>query len=100
MLGDKPTEQWITEYEGSHRHPFNRLCHFVGIPMLSVSLPLFLLLFFYPGIWWLPVSLYVVGWVLQFVGHAFEGRRPEFLRNWRFLLVGLAWWIRAVRGRR
>jgi uncharacterized membrane protein YGL010W len=43
--------------------------------------------------------LFVAGWVLQFVGHAFEGKPPEFLQDWRFLLVGVRWWLAKVRGR-
>jgi hypothetical protein len=34
-----------------------------------------------------------------FVGHAFEGKPPEFFRDWRFLFVGLRWWAAKVRGR-
>jgi hypothetical protein len=35
----------------------------------------------------------------QFVGHAFEGKPPEFFRDWRFLFVGLRWWVAKMRGR-
>jgi len=41
----------------------------------------------------------VAGGPLQFIGHAFEGKRPEFLHDWRFLFVGLRWWVAKVRGR-
>jgi uncharacterized membrane protein YGL010W len=40
-----------------------------------------------------------VGWIFQFVGHAFEGKPPEFFSDWRFLLVGARWWAAKVRGR-
>jgi uncharacterized membrane protein YGL010W len=36
---------------------------------------------------------------LQFVGHYFEGKPPEFFHDWRFLLVGLRWWLAKIRGR-
>ena len=42
---------------------------------------------------------FVAGWVLQFVGHAFERKPPEFLKDWRFLFVGLRWWLAKLRGR-
>jgi len=45
------------------------------------------------------VTLFVTGWALQFIGHAFEGKRPEFFHDWRFLFVGLRWWVAKVRGR-
>jgi uncharacterized membrane protein YGL010W len=37
------------------------------------------------------LALFVVGWVIQFVGHHFEGRRPAFLSNAAHLLVGPLW---------
>ena len=33
----------------------------------------------------------VVAWVGQFIGHAIEGRRPSFLTDLAYLLVGPAW---------
>jgi uncharacterized membrane protein YGL010W len=41
----------------------------------------------------------VGGWILQFVGHYYEGKPPEFFHDWRFLLVGLRWWLAKIRGR-
>ncbi len=32
-------------------------------------------------------------------GHAFEGKPPEFMHDWRFLFVGLRWWLAKMRGR-
>jgi uncharacterized membrane protein YGL010W len=37
---------------------------------------------------WVALWLFVGGWILQFVGHMFEGRRPAFFRNATHLLVG------------
>jgi uncharacterized membrane protein YGL010W len=34
------------------------------------------------------VGLFVVGWVIQFVGHAFEGRKPAFVDDLVGLLIG------------
>ena len=34
------------------------------------------------------VALFVVGWVIQFVGHAFEGRKPAFVDDLVGLLIG------------
>jgi hypothetical protein len=33
------------------------------------------------------------------VAPAFEGKPPEFFHDWRFLFVGLRWWMAKVRGR-
>ena len=34
------------------------------------------------------IGLFVLGWVIQFVGHAFEGRKPAFVDDLVGLLVG------------
>ncbi len=34
------------------------------------------------------IGLFVVGWVFQFIGHHFEGRKPAFLDDLRGLLHG------------
>ena len=31
-------------------------------------------------------------WILQFIGHHIEGKKPSFLKDLQFLLVGPAWW--------
>ena len=41
------------------------------------------------GIWLASsVGLFVVGWVLQFVGHYYEGKKPAFVDDLIGLLVG------------
>jgi uncharacterized membrane protein YGL010W len=95
----RPWNEWIGQYERSHRHPVNRLCHTVGIPLVAVSLPLFVAALVVPGLWPVPAALFVVGWLLQFAGHAAERKPPEFFHDWRFLFVGLRWWLAKVRGR-
>ncbi|WP_100261080.1 Mpo1 family 2-hydroxy fatty acid dioxygenase [Qipengyuania seohaensis] len=34
------------------------------------------------------VALFVIGWLFQFVGHHYEGRKPAFVDDIRSLLVG------------
>jgi uncharacterized membrane protein YGL010W len=99
MLGGKSWDEWIDRYSGSHQNSTNRFCHTVGIPLIVLSLPLFAAAFFVDRFWPVPLTLFVVGWLFQFVGHAVEGKRPEFFYDWRFLLVGLRWWMAKVRGR-
>ena len=97
-LGGRPMADWIAQYAQSHQHPLNRICHTIGIPLIALSLPLFVAALFISGFWPVPLALFVVGWIFQFVGHAFEGKRPEFFHDWRFLLVGLRWWLAKMRG--
>lgn len=99
MSGNRSWDDWIDQYSRSHRHPINRLCHAVGIPLIVLSLPLFAAALFIDGLWTAPAALFIAGWALQFAGHAVEGRRPEFFNDWRFLFVGLRWWLARVQGR-
>ena len=99
LLSNRSWDDWIHEYAESHQHPANRVCHTIGIPMIALSIPLAVAALLVPGLWPVPLGLFVVGWIFQFVGHAVEGKPPEFLHDWRFLLVGLRWWVAKVRGR-
>jgi uncharacterized membrane protein YGL010W len=99
MMGGRTHEEWIRQYASSHQHPVNRFCHTVGIPMIALSLLLLIPAAVVEGFWKWPLALFVVGWVFQFIGHAFEGKEPEFFHDWRFLFVGLRWWWAKVRGR-
>jgi uncharacterized membrane protein YGL010W len=101
MLGGRTSEQWIAQYSRSHQHPVNRLCHTFGIPTILISIAVFVVgLFLHLHRSWLLASgLFVIGWILQFVGHAFEGKPPEFLSDWRFLFVGVRWWWAKIHGK-
>lgn len=99
MLGGKSWDVWIELYGHSHQHPVNRWCHTLGIPLIALSLPLFILGFFVTGLWQVALAMFIAGWIFQFVGHAIEGKPPEFLKDWRFLFVGLRWWMAKMRGR-
>ncbi len=79
---------FVENYKEKHQHPLNRLTHSIGIPMIVVSLPLF---FFN---WQWALALFVVGWILQFVGHAIEGNQPAFFRNPVYLVIGPLWLAR------
>jgi len=37
------------------------------------------------------ITVFVVAWIGQFIGHLIEGRKPAFLEDVRSLLVGPAW---------
>ena len=99
MLGGRSWDNWIAEYSKSHQHPLNRLTHTFGIPIIMLSLPLLVAGIIWRTALWAGVTLFVVGWVLQFIGHAIEGKPPEFLKDWRFLLVGSRWWAAKIRGK-
>ena len=43
------------------------------------------------GLFWLSAAVFVVAWVGQFMGHHIEGKKPSFLQDVQFLLIGPAW---------
>lgn len=81
-------ENLLASYKAKHQHPLNRLSHSIGIPMIVISVPLF----FFNWRW--ALALFVVGWILQFIGHAIEGNQPAFFKNPVYLLVGPLWLLR------
>lgn len=104
MLGNRTWDEWIAQYATSHQHPVNRFCHTIGIPMILLSLvvgvvAMIAAVFGPTRLGLLALTLFVGGWAFQFVGHAFEGKPPEFFSDWRFLLVGTRWWAAKIRGR-
>ncbi len=135
----------FSDYASFHRTPGNQACHFVGIPLIVLSLfallarlPLFELggftvtaaelVLLASTAYYLTldvalalimlgtsivlaaagrlmplsaaVSLFVLGWVFQFVGHyVYEKKSPAFYRNLAHLLVGPLWILAKVSGR-
>jgi uncharacterized membrane protein YGL010W len=68
----------------------------IGAAMTLLSIVSFfgikLLVMFDISVWKFSLALFVVMWVLQFWGHHIEGKKPSFLKDIQFLLVGPAWW--------
>lgn len=54
------------------------LCHFIE-KYVPVSL------------WLICVVIFVAAWIGQFYGHSVEGKKPSFLKDIQFLLVGPMW---------
>jgi uncharacterized membrane protein YGL010W len=49
---------------------------------------------------WPALAVFVLGWILQFVGHyVYEKRSPAFFRNLTHLLVGPLWILAKATGR-
>ena len=83
----------MEKYREDHQNPVNRTLHTIGIPMIVASLPLMLAA---PPV---GIAMFVVGWILQFVGHAFEGKAPSFFSDPTFLLIGPVWFVKKVLGK-
>lgn len=74
---------------------------------VSISPPLALGMFFFSALclavanfihltfpiplWMISASIFILAWVLQFYGHQIEGKKPSFLKDVQFLLIGPAW---------
>ena len=50
-------------------------------------------------IWRLSLFVLIVMWVLQFIGHKIEGKKPSFFQDLIFLLIGPAWLLSFVLNR-
>ncbi|UOK42290.1 MULTISPECIES: DUF962 domain-containing protein [Flavobacterium] len=44
-------------------------------------------------LWKLSLLIFVLAWIGQFYGHKIEGKKPSFLKDIQFLLIGPAWVI-------
>ncbi|SDK69320.1 DUF962 domain-containing protein [Microbulbifer yueqingensis] len=44
-------------------------------------------------VWQTALGIFITMWVLQFVGHHIEGKKPSFFKDLQFLLIGPAWVI-------
>jgi uncharacterized membrane protein YGL010W len=40
--------------------------------------------------------IFVVAWIFQFIGHKIEGKKPSFLEDLQFLLIGPAWLLHFI----
>jgi hypothetical protein len=58
----------LRNWRERHRHPFNFVIHLIGIPLAVVGV---LLLFFTD--WYWGVGAFVLGYLLQWIGHLIEG---------------------------
>lgn len=41
--------------------------------------------------WLVYLSVFIITWIFQFVGHKIESKKPSFLKDLQFLLVGPIW---------
>lgn len=44
-------------------------------------------------LWAISLTVFAVAWVGQFYGHKVEGKKPSFLKDLAFLLIGPAWLV-------
>jgi uncharacterized membrane protein YGL010W len=42
-------------------------------------------------LWLIALTVFITSWIIQFIGHKIEGKKPSFLKDVQFLLIGPAW---------
>jgi uncharacterized membrane protein YGL010W len=42
-------------------------------------------------LWLISLAIFIVAWIFQFYGHKIEGKKPSFIKDLQFLLIGPAW---------
>ena len=69
---------------------YERLSRPFAIGMLAMALVILAVLGVLPRGAVLPLSIavFVLAWIGQFIGHQIEGKKPSFLDDLRFLLIG------------
>ncbi len=68
---------------------------------LGVGMSFFIFLCFYlcyiiesylpAPLWLICVTVFIAAWIGQFYGHKIEGKKPSFLKDIQFLLIGPMW---------
>ncbi len=50
----------------------------------------------WPEMWQVCLIIFIVSWIGQFIGHKIEGKKPSFLDDIKFLLIGPIWLLHFV----
>jgi len=67
------------------------------VTMMALVSGVFLFSFqFIPNLFWTSIVVFVIAWIGQFYGHHVEGKRPSFLKDLTFLLIGPVWVLKKV----
>lgn len=46
--------------------------------------------------WIVFLAVFILSWIFQLIGHNIEGKKPSFLKDLQFLLVGPAWLLHFI----
>ena len=49
-----------------------------------------------PALWLVCAVIFVLAWIGQFIGHKIEGKKPSFLEDVKFLLIGPIWLLHFI----
>jgi uncharacterized membrane protein YGL010W len=86
-------QEYMGKYDHEHHNGWNKVLHGIAIPMIFAGVAL---LFFH---WQWGLAVFLLGWVLLFVGHKIEGNNPAFFQGPIYLLVGPIWLAKEIKER-
>ena len=43
---------------------------------------------------YISIAIFIVSWIFQFIGHKIEGKKPSFVKDLQFLLIGPLWTLK------
>jgi uncharacterized membrane protein YGL010W len=49
-----------------------------------------------PALWLVCLIIFIISWIGQFIGHKIEGKKPAFLDDLKFLLIGPIWLLHFI----
>ena len=50
----------------------------------------------YVSLLYASIVIFVIAWIGQFYGHKIEGKKPSFMKDLQFLMIGPAWVIKKI----
>lgn len=59
---------------------FTWLCLFINLVIAQVA-----------NLVWVSLIIFILAWLGQFYGHKIEGKKPSFIKDLQFLMIGPAW---------
>ena len=68
----------------------------MGIMLVSMAINYYLNLTLGSKSWMLYLGIFIITWIFQFIGHKIEGKKPSFLKDIQFLLIGPIWLIHFI----
>ena len=79
---------WMYYYKLSRPLGFGMLAIFIAMAWLTRWLEALLGL---QNLLYLAIAVFVLAWIAQFIGHKIEGKKPSFLTDLTYLLIGPVW---------
>ena len=78
---------------------YARLDLVLAVAMAALLIVMAWLIFILPVGVGFYIAIFVLAWIGQFYGHKVEGKKPSFLKDLQFLLIGPVWCMDAYLGK-